>query len=186
MGGAWKRVIRSVRKIINALLKKQAMDDEGIMTLICQVEAMLNARPLTKVSDDPLDMNAPVPNHLLLLKSNESFPPGVFKRNDQYSQRRWRQIQYMAEMFWKRWVKEYLPILQSRQKWHAVKRNVAEGDIVLVVKQNIPRGDWPLGRIIEVNHGRDGLVQSARVKTTKSMLMRPVNKLCLLEAANME
>ena len=158
MGGVWERVIRSVRKVINALLKKQTMDDEGIITLMCEVEAMINARPLTKVSDDPRDINAPTPNHLLLLKSNESFPPGIFKRNDQYNQRRWRQIQYMPEMFWRRWVKEYLPILQSRQKWHEVRRNVAEGDIVLVVEQNIPRGDWPLGRIIEVNHGRDGLV----------------------------
>ena len=186
MGGVWERIIRSVKKVINALLKKQTMDDEGIMTLMCEVEAILNARPLTKVSDDPRDMNALTPNHLLLLKSNESFPPGVFKRNDQYSQRRWRQIQYMAEMFWKRWVKEYLPILQSRQKWHEVTRNIAEGDIVLVVEQNIPRGDWPLGRIIEVNRGRDGLVRSARVKTMKSILVRPVNKLCLLETANTE
>ena len=186
MGGVWERIIRLVRKVINALLKKQIMDDEGIVTLMCEVEAIINARPLTKVSDDPRDMNALTPNHLLLFKSNESFPPGVFKRNDQYSQRRWRQIQYLAGLFWKRWVKEYLPILQSRQKWNTVKRNVAEGDIVLVVEQNIPRGDWPLGRIIEVNRGRDGLVRSARVKTMKSMLVRPVDKLCLLETANTE
>lgn len=186
MGGVWERVIRSVRKVINALLKKQTMDDEGIMTLMCEVEAIINARPLTKVSDDPRDVNALTPNHLLLIKSNESFPPGVFKRNDQYSERRWRQVQYMAEVFWRRWIKEYLPILQLRQKWHEVKRNIEEGDIVLVVEQNIPRGDWPLGRVIEVNRGRDGLVRSVRVKTVKNILARPINKLCLLEAANTE
>ena len=186
MGGVWERIIRLVRKVINALLKKQTLDDEGIMTLMYEVEAIIYARPLTKVSDDPRDMNMLTPNHLLLFKSNQRFPPGVFKRNDKYSQRRWRQIQYLAEMFWKRWVKEYLPNLQSRQKWNTVKRNIAEGDIVLVVEQNIPRGDWPLGRIIEVNRGRDGLVRSARVKTMKSMLVRPVDNLCLLEAANTE
>ena len=186
MGGVWERVIRSVRKVINAILKKQTMDDEGIMTLMCEVEAIINARPLTKVSDDPRDVNALTPNHLLLIKSNESFPPGVFKRNDQYSERRWRQVQYMAEVFWRRWIKEYLPILQLRQKWHEVKRNIEEGDIVLVVEQNIPRGDWPLGRVIEVNRGRDGLVRSVRVKTVKNILARPINKLCLLEAATTE
>ena len=118
MGGVWERVIRSVGKVIGALLKKQIMNDEGIATLMCEVEAILNARPLTKVSDDPRDMNALTPNHLLIMKANQSFPPGVFSKSDQYSQRRWRQVQYMADLFWKRWVKEYLPIFQLRQKWN--------------------------------------------------------------------
>jgi len=183
MGGVWERVIRSVRKVIGALVKKQMMDDEGLATLMCEVEAIINARPLTKVSDDPRDMNALTPNHLLIMKANQSFPPGVFNKSDQYSQRRWRQVQYMAELFWKRWVKEYLPILQVRQKWNKEKRNIAEGDIVLVVEQNIPRGEWPLGRVIGVHCGRDGLVRSARVKTMRSTLTRPINKLCFLEAA---
>ena len=154
------------------------MDDEGLATLMCEVEAIINARLLTKVSDDPRDMNALTPKHLLIMKANQSFPPGVFNKSDQYSQ-----VQYMAELFWKRWVKEYLPILQVRQKWNKEKRNIAEGDIVLVVEQNIPRGEWPLGRVIGVHCGRDGLVRSARVKTMRSTLTRPINKLCFLEAA---
>ena len=183
MGGVWERVIRSVRKVIGALVKKQMMDDERLATLMCEVEAIINARPLTKVSDDPRDMNALTPNHLLIMKANQSFPHGVFNKSEQYSQRRWRQVQYMAELFWKRWVKEYLPILQVRQKWNKEKRNIAEGDIVLVVEQNIPRGEWPLGRVIGVHCGRDGLVRSVRVKTMRSTLTRPINKLCFLEAA---
>ena len=89
----------------------------------------------------------------------------------------------MADLFWKRWVKEYLPVLQLRQKWSKAERNIAEGDIVLAVDQNVPRGEWPLGKVIEVNCGRDGLVRSARVKTKRSTFVRPTNKLCLLEAA---
>ena len=68
-------------------------------------------------------------------------------------------------------MKEYLPILQERQKWQKSRRNLTEGDIVLIVQQNTPRGDWPLGRVIEVNRGRDGFVRSARVKTAKSILV---------------
>ena len=183
MGGVWERVIRSIRKVIGALLKKQIMDDEGLVTLMSEAEAIINAKPLTKLPDDPRDINAQTANHLLIIKSNQSLPAGVFNKSDQYSQRRWRQVQYMAEIFWRRWVKEYLPIFQSREKWNKVTRNIAVEDIVLVVEQNLPRGDWPLGRIIEVNCVRDGLARSAKVKTMRSILVRPISKLYLLEAA---
>ena len=163
-------------------VKKKNIKDEALVKLLCEVEAILNGRPLTKVADDPRDFNALTPNHLLLFKSNESFPPGIFSKNDEYCRRRWRQIQYLAGLFWKRWIKEYLPILQYRNKWQKVKRNIAEGDIVLVVEQNIPRGEWPVGRFSKVNAGRDGLVRSAEVRTGRSNLLRLVHKLCLLEA----
>ena len=116
MGGVWERVIRSVKRVLNALLRSQTMDDEGLQTLMCEVEAILNGRPLTKVSDDPYDLNALTPNHLLLLRSTASFPPGIFSSADNYSRRRWKQVQYMTDIFWKRCTREYLPSLQVRQK----------------------------------------------------------------------
>ena len=183
MGGAWERAIRSVRRALNAILRNQTIDDEGLQTLFCEVEAILNARPLTKVSDDPKDLNAITPNHLLLLRSDKNFPPGVFKSKDPYSKRRWKQVQYMTDIFWKRWTKEYLPTLQVRQKWHSIERNLKENDLVLVVEQTQHRNQWPLGRVLEVYAGRDGLVRSAKVKTMNSEYRRPVTKLCLLEAA---
>ncbi len=183
MGGVWERAIRSVRKVLNALLKEQTLDDEGLQTLLCEAESIINGRPLTKVSDDPRDYHALTPNHLLLLRPNQCLPPGLFNKNDQYSSRRWRQVQYLADIFWKRWTREYIPLLQTRQKWHDIKRNFKIGDVVLVVEQTMPRGCWPLGRITEVTPGRDGLVRSLKVKTMKSELVRPIDKICLLEAA---
>jgi len=69
MGGIWERMIRSVRKVLNALLKNQSPNDEGLSTLMCEVEAILNSRPLTKVSDDLNELQAFSPNHLLLLRA---------------------------------------------------------------------------------------------------------------------
>ena len=182
MGGVWERIIRSIRKIFKALVKMQILSDECLQTLMCEVEAILNARPLTKVSDDPSDLSVLTPNHLLLFKTSSNLPPGVFSKQDQYCRRRWKQIQYLTNVFWRRWLKEYLPILQTRQKWQGIKQNISKGDIVLVVEETTPRNLWPLGVILDVNVGRDGLVRSALVKTKNTELLRPVNKLCLLEA----
>ena len=138
-------------------------------------------RPLTKVSDDPNDLEPLTPNHLLLLRQNESLPPGLFEKNDTYSRRRWRQVQYLANVFWGRWKREYLPSLQERQKWFRPRRNFTVGDTV-IVDESTPRNVWPIGRITEVFPDRDGFVRRVRVKTKTSTLERPITKLCLLES----
>ena len=116
-GGVWERCIRTARKVIGAVLKEQVLDDEGLSTLMCEVESIVNGRPITNVSDDPTDLQPLTPNQLLLMRSGPVAPPGVFQKEHLYSRSRWHQIQYMADLFWKRWVREYLPLLQKRQKW---------------------------------------------------------------------
>ena len=181
-GGAWERCIRTVRKVLNALTNEQVLDDERLTTLMCEVEAIVNNRPITKVSDDPKDLEALTPNHLLLLRKGLECPPAVFSSNDLYLRRKWRQVQYLADLFWKRWTKEYLPCLQQRQKWSKIQRNFSVGDIVLVADENAPRNTWPLGRVVEVRrNGKDGLVRSVVVKTKLTTLDRPVTKIVLLE-----
>ena len=70
-GGVWERLIRSVRKVLNSTLKVQRLDEEGLHTVLCEVEAIINSRPITKASTDPNDLEALTPNHLLLLKTRE-------------------------------------------------------------------------------------------------------------------
>ena len=148
------------------------------------VESILNSCPLTVFSDDPRDPEPLTPNHLLLLKSDSPMPPGVFQRDDLFSRRRWRQIQYLTDTFWKRWVSEYLPLylplLQSRQKWLHPRRNLTVGDVVLVAAGNTNRNYWPLGRIQQVFPDKKGFVRKVRVKVKSAVLERPVDKLVLL------
>ncbi|XP_062602363.1 uncharacterized protein LOC134264072 [Saccostrea cucullata] len=180
-GGVWERLIRIVRKIMYSVLHEQTihLDDEGLLTLFCEIEAIMNGRPLTEASDDPNDLLALTPNHILLMRSGESFPPGIFHASDNYAKRRWKQIQYLADVFWTRWIKEYVPLLQQRQKWLKQERNLQEGDLVLIV-ENTPRNTWNLGRVLEVIKDKYDVVRVARIKTVSSILTRPVTKLCLL------
>ena len=50
MGGVWERVIRSIRKILTALLGKQLVNEEMLRTLMAEVQGILNSRSLTPVS----------------------------------------------------------------------------------------------------------------------------------------
>ncbi|KAK0134388.1 hypothetical protein N1851_030045 [Merluccius polli] len=177
-GGVWERLIRSVRQVLNSTLHQQSIDDEGLQTLFCEVEAILNNRPLSTVSSDPHDLEPLTPNHILLLKAKPVLLPGTFLKSDIYARRRWKQVQYMADLFWHRWTKEYLLLLQERQKWTAVKKNMNVGDIVLVIDPTAPRGSWPLARVLETKPDARGLVRSVKVQTKTSVLERPITKLC--------
>ncbi len=77
-------------------------------------------------------------------------------------------------------------ILQQRQKWNNEQINLAENDIVLVLDERTPRSSWPLGRVVEVHtNRRDGLVRSAKIKTSSNVLVRPIDKIILLEASSL-
>ena len=103
-------------------------------------------------------------------------------KEDILVRKKWQQAQILADHFWKRWLKEYVPALQERQKWHRPRRNTEVGDLVLLVDEPLPRGQWRMDRVIKVVSGRDGLVQTVEIKTEASKsLVRPIQKLCLLE-----
>ena len=169
-----------MRQVLYSVLKQQTLDEEGLQTLLCEVEAILNSRPITTVSNDPQDMEPLTPNHILLLKTKPILPPGVLDKKDLYVRRRWKQVQYMADLFWKRWCREYLPLMQERQKWCKEKRSFKPGDVVMVVDPTAPRSSWILLRVLEAMADTKGLVRAVKVKTQTSVLERPITKICLL------
>ena len=129
----------------------------------------MNSRPITTVSSDPNDIEPLTPNHLLLLKSEVALPPGLFKKEDSLSRRQRRQVQYLGDLFWRRWSKEYLPLLQLRKKWVKPKRNLAVGDVVLILTEASHRNSWPLGRIVETFPDKRGFVRRVRVRTKSAV-----------------
>ena len=102
-GGIWKRRIRTTRKILQALLREQTTKNECLVTLMCDVDSIMNGRAITTVSTDPQDLEPLSPNHLLLLRPESPMSPGLFRKEDQLSRRRWMQVQYLADVFWKRY-----------------------------------------------------------------------------------
>ena len=103
MGGVWENQIRSARSTLAALLKTNghSLNDEGLQTLVAETEAIINSRTLTveSLSDVKSEILLSL-SDLLTMKSDFIMPPpGVFKRPDLYSRRRWRRVQHIAGEF---------------------------------------------------------------------------------------
>ena len=90
----------------------------------------------------------------------------------------------MTDLFWKRWIHEYLPKLQECQKWFQTRRNIEVDDLVIIKETGLVRNKWPLGQITEVFPGRDGRICSARIRTATGEFHRPISRICLLEGDN--
>ena len=127
-GGVWERQIRSIRNVMNALMKEHGtqMDEEILRTFICEAEATVNNRPLTvETLNDPLSEPPLSPSMLLTGKTKLVLPPlGEFKGEDMYCKKKWRRTQHLVQEFWQRWSKEYLQQLQSRSKWTQPRREM--------------------------------------------------------------
>lgn len=180
MSGIWERLVRSAKTVLKAILGTQTVSEPVLQTLLTEVERVLNGRALTANSDDPNDLQPLTPAHFLMQRKTICLPPGVFQPADQY-RRKWKQVQFLADLFWKRWLREYLPALQVRGKWHRALPNLKPNALVLLMDDSAPRGYWSLGRVLEVYPGSDGMVRTAKVKTKDSVYIRPIQKLCLLE-----
>ncbi|GAA6084833.1 uncharacterized protein LOC113098256, partial [Tachysurus ichikawai] len=139
MGGAWERMVHIARRILDALLLKNGLSrltHEVLTTLMSEVMAIMNARPILPISSDPDTLEVLSPAMLLNQKaSTVPAPLGDFDINDLYK-KEWRQVQCLADAFWKAWSRDYLATLQVRRKWTEKRRNLEEGDVVLLKDSN--------------------------------------------------
>ena len=180
MSGVWERMVRSAKAVLKSIFGSHIVTDVVLQTVMTEVERILNGRALTANSDSPDDLEPLTPAHFLMQRKCISLPPGIFDKNDMY-RRKWRQVQFLTDLFWKRWLKEYLPLLQPRGKWRKAIPNLKPNALVLMVDDSQPRSRWNVGRVLEVFPGRDGLVRTARVKNKDGIYVRPIQKLCILE-----
>ena len=180
MGGIWERLVRSVKGVLTGLMKEKVLTDPQLLTLFTEVERILNSRPLTHASDDIMDLEALTPNHALVGHHGNWSSMG--DNADQLnSRKRWKQVQALSNAFWERWRREYLPILTTRMTCRTRSPNLAVGDLVIVSGDDTKHGKWPLGRIMKVMPGNDGVVRVAEIKTAHGLYTRPTKKLILLE-----
>ena len=186
MSGVWERLVRTVKRSLKAIVGKDLVNEEVLHTVFTEAERIANSRPLTRNPASQNDEAPLTPNHFLNVRPAMNLPHEIISENDRHSRKKWRQAQLLANHYWKRWLREYLPSLQERGKWNQPQRNLRVNDLVLIADDNVPRNTWPMARVVDVYPGADGLVRTVDVRAKNSVYRRPAAKICLLEAADEE
>ena len=180
-GGQFERLIRVVKDCLRKTSKMRVLRLFDFMTLIKEIEAIVNARPLTASPPGPDDSVALTPGHFIASRFPTSLPAGTIEVRGIKSDdlvKAWKTREVMLNDFWSRWKNEYILYLKS---CHHRKRSRAEplrvNDIVLIHEDNIPRLKWRLGRIVRIVGGRDGKERTCIVRTGRESVTRTVQHL---------
>ncbi|GFU30953.1 integrase catalytic domain-containing protein [Trichonephila clavipes] len=180
MGGLWEAGIKSTKYHLKRVVGETKLTYEEFETFLTQIEACLNSRPSTPISNDPNDLSALTPGHFLIGRPLTSIPePNYIDSNNSYLTR-WQQIQKLVQQFWKRWHKEYLTRLQQRPKWLLPTKNFQVNDLCLIKEDNLPPTRWKMGRIVQLYPGLDNKVRVVNVKTSDGIFKRNITKLSFL------
>ncbi len=143
---------------------------------------LLNSKPLGYVSADIADIDPVTPNILLMGRPDGLLPQVVYPETEILSRRHWRHSQILADQFWSMFIREYLPSLQTRQKWHSCPPELLAKAIAMMVDPQLPRALWPMGHVIKIHHSDDGYIRSADVNVKGHVYTRPVARLVMLPA----
>ena len=180
--GGVERSIRGLRRVLGALRDQQFPSEDVLLTWLTEAEALVNSRPIGLISDDPNDLQPLTPNHFLSMRGL-GIAPNAIDKNNLFSRRTWKQVQYLSQVFWNRWHSEYVSSLQTKQMWTRLRRNLKVGDVVLMIPDHLsdqPRGHWTMGRVEKTFLSADNLVRKAEIKAKSKTYLRPISKLVML------
>ncbi|KAH7941078.1 hypothetical protein HPB49_009842 [Dermacentor silvarum] len=193
VGGWWERLVRSVKPFLCEVLEKSKLNSKETETVLLEVEAVINSRPLTYTYRDPREPSPLCPAHILVgssfLASPERTNSDDEARSAQDTRRDLSKLRYrqkLVDHLWIRWKKEYLLQLRALHLCPShPSSSLQVDDVVLIEKPNMSRGLWPLGRVVDVLPGQDGIIRACRVKAEDGkFIRRPVQKLYKLEVDN--
>ncbi|XP_011883306.1 PREDICTED: uncharacterized protein LOC105570566 [Vollenhovia emeryi] len=180
MGGKWEAVVKSIKFHLRRTIGETPLTFEEFSTLLTQIEAVLNSRPLEPLSDDPDDLSALTPGHFLVGSALNAIPEPSLIDISTSRLSRWQLIQQRVQQFWSQWSSHYLQRQQAISKWHHPTNDITVGSLVLLTDERMPPSKWPLARVLELHPGKDGLTRIVTIKTATTTLTRPIVKLAPL------
>ncbi|XP_062713737.1 uncharacterized protein LOC115269020 [Aedes albopictus] len=179
-GGLWEAAVKSAKTHLKRIVGNVKLTFEELTTVLVEIEAVLNSRPLFTISNDPADPLVITPAHYLIGRPLTAMPEPSLEDVQATRLNRWQHLQLMREHFWRAWSREYLNTLHTRKKNLRTVPNIRKGMVVLLHDRNQPPLVWKMGRIAAVYPGDDGLVRAVDVFTGGATFRRPINKISVL------
>lgn len=180
IGGIWEAAVTSTKYHLKRIMGDTKPTYEEVSTVLAQIEAVLNSRPLHELGSSTENIYILTPGHFIIGRPLLEAPAKLNEGN-MGCVNRWKLLQRIKNHFWKKWKEEYLTSLQNRTKLIKKKRNFEVGEVVIIKNEEAHPARWPLARVMEVHPGKDGIVRVVTLKTQDKVVKRPVNKLCPLE-----
>ncbi|XP_058456787.1 uncharacterized protein LOC131434155 [Malaya genurostris] len=179
-GGLWEAAVKVAKRQLYRQLGNSKLSFEDMATILTQIEASMNSRPIVPLSEDPNDVAAITPAHFLIGGTMHSLPePNLFRislnRLDHY-----QRLQRTYQQFWHHWRTEYLQELQKDTKTCNPNTDIQPGRLVVLIDELQIPVKWPLARIVAIHPGKDKLVRVVSLRTSRGVITRPVTKICLL------
>ncbi|GBL82587.1 hypothetical protein AVEN_263675-1 [Araneus ventricosus] len=179
-GGLWEAGIKSFKHHLKRTVGNSRLTIEQFLTIVIQIEGILNSRPLTPLSSDRDNFEILTPGHFLIGRPINSIPDPDYSDRQDNLLSQWQRLSKMVQIIWKKWKLDYLNNLQARHKWQFEKQNVLKNSMVLLKEDNLPPCNWKMGRIHDLIYGSDGKVRVVIVKTPQGVTKRSISKICLL------
>ena len=178
---AWwfERLVKSTKTLLRKQLEKSRLNCEELQTVLCEVETILNNRPLTYYYSDNTEQCL-TPNHLLFGRTIKLFDPEPIDSTHDINFHS-KKISNIINHFWERWRREYLNMLCENHKITSTNKKhptISLNNVVLIEEERKPRSTWNMGILVELIKGKNDNVRSAIVGVPKSnsLITRPICK----------
>ena len=189
MGGVWEIGVKLIKTHLKRILSSESYSFEEFYTILTQVEACVNSRPLTALSANPDDLEPLTPGHFLIGTALTAPPEPSYLDISLNRLNRYQLLARKVQEFWARWSTEYLARLHKRPKWAQESPNFKVGDLCIMIEDSPPL-EWRLARISQIHPGEDGNVRVVTLMTQGSYdkdgkrkiktFKRPISKLAHL------
>lgn len=180
----WESAVKSAKTLLTKVLHNHRLVYDELSTVLAEIEAILNSRPLSAMCNDPNDLQPLTAGHFLTGAPLRCINDSILKNSSKIKQ--WANLVEIKNEFWKRWTKEYLCELQRKKKWRDTHPNVIVGNLVTLKDQNLPPLQWRMGKITEIMPDKDGVVRVVHVKTATGMFTRAIHEFAPLPSSNEE
>ncbi|XP_046803840.1 uncharacterized protein LOC124419256 [Lucilia cuprina] len=180
MGGLWEAGVRSFKLHFRKEAHSGKYTFEELSTVLARIEACLNSRPLSPMSDDPNDIVALTPGHFLIGSPILAPPEPSIYQSPLSLLNRYRKVKALTQHFCRRWKEEYLSGLHKRYKWKYPERDIITGDLVVIRNEQMTPTSWKMGRVVRTYPGSDNHVRVADIRTENGVIKRPITKLVVL------
>ncbi|XP_072948714.1 uncharacterized protein [Epargyreus clarus] len=155
--GLMEACVKSAKFHLVRILGTAHLTFEELSSLFAQIESILNSRPLCPLSSSPSDLYPLTPGHFLIGRPLQALPSPCLQDANATRLDRFRRLDQIRQIFWKRWSHEYIAELQTRAKWRAKSEESLQiGDLVIIKEDNTPPLYWRLGRIERLFPGMMG------------------------------